>query len=596
MNNSTPITQKAIGIVYGIPQIGSMFYCRDLYTIPAHVIIKNKKDIVRLDSWLLPGFARPCPEFPRHGFVESRTVKCKEDLHTLLKEVKKEDKKGEIALGPNIEDIKYSSVYTSSGLLSIGPGNDGATGGKNSFSLPVSPLEFSEGFLKEVKIKDQEAVYLESVFSKDGGCYITQVRGGPEINPAITDYIPKTVKVVKVVVPSKDLLEWEKEVKTFKAGTVIYGNGYTLASHAAVHCILHKIPFVTSKKPKVGEILKTTEKGINNKLVREEFKRGVLCALNIDDDGQNLGSYFRYCLSILHNWAYLKNHPQADRMLGVSVTMFVKLCAALSFGEYRHNDTLGMFDNRWRDDIYSIVLSGGTKYLNKLPKICQHFCSNRWESGFGGLPWASCAWYSNVVWNNIIKIYNKGTKQLQDKEIACLVDYINRTVNLVHNSNWWFDKISQKGDMDLAAEYPGLSAFLVSDVFYKMSEKVQETKSTKKKLLHPKEFALPFSVNSEGKLMCAYIHPRDDSYNVRCSKCGFFDCWCKNKSSPKKSTVKFWREGEKSKSSKLINITKHEFSSLRKSESENGKSFLIVVPKVGIKLPSGRIIKCGDTI
>lgn len=592
MEYKEPTTQKGIGIVLGIPRIGIMFDCKSFYRVPAHTIVKSVQDIEKLPSYFFPGFARPCPKTPRHGFVESRKVKDKESLKKLIKQVIKEDPCGEIALGPCFDKITCSSIYTSSGLLSIGPDNDGATGGKDSFSIPVAPLKYDEEFLKEVKIDTKEAVYLESIFDKYTGCYITQVRGGPALSQSGDDYIPKTVKVASVVTPSQDLLAWEKEVKSFKSGTVVYGNGYTLASHAAVHCILHKIPFITSKKPSVGEVLHSTEINESSKLTREGFKRGVSYALKMTDRNE-LGAYFRYCLSILHNWAYLRKHPQADQMLGVGVTLFVKLCAALACGEYRHNNHYDMFVNHWREDVYSTVLSNGTKYLNKLPTICKNFCTGHWESGFGDLPWASCAWYSASIWDTIIKMYNGKCKSLSDKEIARLIDYINRTMNLVHNSNWWFDKISQKTAMDFAANYPGLCASIVADVFYRVNKGIKDLKKVKRRLPPLKKVKHPLTLNANGKLICAYIHPDDDAYNVKCPKCGYYDCWCKKKASPIKSTVKIWEEGNNEKHTKSFGITEKEFKAIKKYKLSNGRVYLKAVSKVGVILPTGRVIKCG---
>jgi len=588
---SNPVTQKAIGILTGIPKISSMFDCGDFFHIPVHKLIQTEEDIAKIAYYFFPGFARGAPLTPMHGFIDSKIVSNAEELKKLFKEVKKADPAGEVLLGPALSNINSSAVYTSSGLLSIGPGNDGATGGKNSFSLQVTPIKFDASFLNEVKIKQEEAVYLESIFATHKGCYITQVRGGPALNTISADYIPADIKVKKVIVPDEDLMAWEKTVKTLKPGTVVYGNGYTLASHAAVHCILHKIPFITSAKPSAGSVLKCNEKEKINKLTKEGFRKGVSCALKMTDR-EDLGVYFRYCLSILHNWAYLRKHPQADVMLGACVTLFVKLCAALAFGEYRHNNSQTMFANRWREDVYSSVLSNGTKYLNKLQFICKNFCVHDWESGFGGLPWASCAWYSAAIWNNIIKLYNKDSKTFSDKDVASLVDYINRTMNLVHNNAWWFDKISDKDAMDFAAKYPGLSAFTVANIFFRVKSSADSVKKIKARLPQPKKIEVPLVLNSKGKLICAYVHPRDDAYNVKCPKCGYYDCKHNKNRTPVKSTLKIWQEGCGNKYHHSIKITQKEFKAIRKRESNNGRVYFKIIPNKGIALPTGRIIKC----
>ncbi|MFA5024156.1 MAG: hypothetical protein WC523_04330 [Patescibacteria group bacterium] len=598
MSDKVPNTQKALGILKGVSKINTLFDCNFSYITPYHILIKDVEDIESIPYYYYPGFARPCPLFPRHGFVESRTVSASEELKNLLKDVKNEDAFGEIVLGPHLKDIHHNAVYTSSGLLSVGPGNDGATGGKNSISFPVGPTKFPSSFCKDVKIKKGEAIYLESIFNGnvDTLCYITQVRGGPTLDGFAEDYVPEDMKVSKVVIPSQDLLKWEKEVQTFKSGTVVYGNGFTLASHAAIHCVLHQVPFVVSKKPNIGDILKATETNKANKLSREDFNKGICFALKMNNE-EEIGCYFKYCLAVLHNWAYLKNCPQASQMLGASVTLFAKLCSALSFGEYRHNDKCNLLNNDMlRESVYKTVLSKGTTYLSKLPKIYKTFYASPWEDGFGGIPWASCAWYSSAIWKTVVDMYNKKSKTLSDKEIASLMDNINRTVNLVHNSDWWFDKISQKEEMDTIAKYPGLSALMVASTFYEVSKGTENIKKVYKKLPSINFSSFPFFKNSKGKLVCAYMHPEDDAFNLRCSKCGEYDCWCNVKKkipSSIKATVKIWKEGSDVKSEKTITLTNKEFVSIKKQELENGKVYLKVIPAVGVKLPTGRIVKCG---
>ena len=587
---SKPRTQKAIGILTGIDEIGGEFDCQYLFRNPRHQLIQTKQDIADLPYCYLPGFARGCPLKPRHGFVNSRTVTTKAELTNLLKAVKQADPEGEIVLGPHIKGIKCSSVYASSGLLSIGAGNDGATNGKHSFGIHVAPLKYDRKYLKDVRISSSEAVYLEAVFDKRDGCYITQVRGGPRLNTQSNDYIPYKVKVERVVVPCKDLLKWEQDVKSFVPGVVVYGNGSTLASHHAIHCVLNHIPFITSHKPMIGEVLKETETK-HYKLTRDGFQRGVCYALNMSKRDE-FDYYFRYCLSVLHNWAYLRSHPQADQMLGVAVTLMVKLCASLSFGEYRHGSGIFRYDDR--DAIYATVLSNGTKYLNRLPKLCEDFCCNDWTDGFGGLPWASCSYYSAIIWNTIIKMYNRRNKTLAEGEIGHLVGLINRTVNMAHNNDWWFDKIASKHEMDLAAKHPGLSAFLVSNVFYRAAKGVSKIRRVRKALTPTKKAETPFELNTKGKLVCAYIRPKDNEYNNRCPDCGYYDCWCDSSKMYKGiSVVKVWEEGEKSNYEKTIKLSRKE---IRKHELANGKVYLTVIPKVGIKLPTGRVIKFGGKV
>ena len=67
-------------------------------------------------------------------------------------------------------------------------------------------------------------------------------------------------------------------------------------------------------------------------------------------------------------------------------------------------------------------------------KVFKDFYSINWRSGFGGLPWANCTWYSNLLWKNITQMFNHKNITISDNETSELVMVINRTVNLAHNN------------------------------------------------------------------------------------------------------------------------------------------------------------------
>ena len=128
-------TQKAKGILYGINHIldfyrNPMWQHFNMYT---HVHIYSKDQIDTLGHYKY--FARPCPLIPRHGFVDSRPVKNKADIKKLFDEIKAQDPDGEMILGPYFDKVDYNAVLVNSGMLSIGPNNDGATAGKSSISF-----------------------------------------------------------------------------------------------------------------------------------------------------------------------------------------------------------------------------------------------------------------------------------------------------------------------------------------------------------------------------------------------------------------------------------------------------------------------------
>ena len=496
-------TQKAKGILFCLDEILDTndrlyWFFRRL----DHKFINNVRQIKR--NYFLPCFARPCPTQPRHGFVDSRVIKTNQQLLKLWEEVKSHDPDGEIILGPYFPKVKYNSVYVNNGILSIGEGNDGATAGKDSVSFFVAPYKLNEHIVKEAGIDNKDAVYLESIYSGHAW-YLTQMRGGPKLDTISPDFIPKKTKVMKVVEPNDNLIEWEKQAKSFEPGTVVYGDKHTLASHAAIHCILNKIPFITTHKPEVGETLLSAKKK-ETKLDRKQFRLGVSAGIDICNtaDYADIFEFFHFSLSVLHNWAYIKYSPHADWLLGSASVLFTKVSTALLFGEYRHKNKGGYKPTR--ENVYEKIMHQDTSPLYELPKVFKDFYLHEWGSGFGGVPWATCAWYSHSLWKNIVSTYNKPRATISDKEISNIVSIINKTVNLAHNNGWWFNKIAKEMDMDFVANEPGLAAFCVAHVFAKLYNEVKLTKDIKKELRKPNRVDPPCRIDSNGRLMWLRIY------------------------------------------------------------------------------------------
>jgi len=596
---STAKTQKALGILEGIPWLLSVKGTAPLTRSTRHLLVKNKQDVAVLFDCnaysrpSLPAFARPCPIRPRHGFVESRTVNTVVEINALLDQIHKEDPKGELLLGPNYRQVNQNAVYVSSGVLSVGPGNDGATSGKGSISFPVAP--YADKQLKSKSgVKRKEEMYIESILPEGHTTWVlTQIRGGPAIDSGSEDFVPKSVVVNKIITPCADLLQWEKEVAKIGKNVVVYGNGHTLASHAAVHCILHDIPFIVSHKPKVGEIIESTERNKpKHTMSRSQFKKGVYLAVKRQFAyrgryGDNLEGSTRFCFSVLHNWFRLKDSPHASWLLGLAVATFAKICAALVLGEYRHHDNamFPLLDDRTQ--VYSKVVSNSGRYIPMLPKVLEHFYSAEWASGFGGIPWANCSWHTIEMWRAIIKEYNAKGKEMPGKDIAGLMDVMNRTINQAHNNGWWFNKVWSKADMDFAANEPALTALSVADFFYNATKEVEKIKSTKGLRLRQirRKSNIPCGKNAKQKLVWAYF--RMSRYDMKYYKSA------RNKSIEVTLFPEIYEEGSGlSTEDKEIKITTRQLiASCRKRVNDSGRVFLDVVPKKGFRVPGGAIIQ-----
>lgn len=480
-------TQKAKGILYGLPLV--KFYDENFgaYSDSCY-LIGNKDDIDYLSSYTLPGFARPCPMRPRHGFIESRIIKSKNGLHKLLREVKKMDPDGEIILSPKYDKVIYNFIYTENGLLSIGYGNDGATGGKKSISFPVAPHKFSKYIRKKSGLKVKDKVFLEGIYAYDQW-HLTQIRGGPKVD-TVQDFIPKNIKVKKVVFPKNDLLKWEAEVKKLKHGTVVYGNGHTLASHAAIHCVLNKVPFITSHKPKVGENLKKISTDI--KLNRNRFARGVQAGLDLCNNKKyDMEQIFLFAACILHNWNYIRKSPHADWLMGLMSIMLAKISCALIQGELRHSKNSKWDMWRSRNSVYKVSMLSKDKSLYKLHEAFEEFSTGNWETGYGGFAWATCTWYSHKLVNSIININNGKGRYIRDYEMRKLVSVVNKIVNVAHNGGWWLNKITRKCAMDRISDNPGVMAAGMAHLFIEskgLFDKQKAKKLPTGKVIRSKKF------------------------------------------------------------------------------------------------------------
>jgi len=500
----SPVTQKAKSVILGInlfektdlnkyvslrePANYCLTYSKILELIQVPEDIKALPD--KLWSQKEPIFARPCPITPRHGFVDSRVIKSSKELEKLLAEVKSADPKGEIILAPFVE-AEYSAVMCSSGLLSVGPGHDGATSGNDSICFPVAPATISNKVRFASGLSSNSTVFIEGVFKKEPHrnsnhnlfpktFYVTQLRGGPKVS-SVNNFIPTKMVVKKVVKPHNNLLKWESDVKKFKSGTVVYGKGHTLTSHAAIHCVINKIPFITSFEPVLNQVIEPS----NNK----EYpfsKDGFLKGIHVGLYGKlNKRKMLNFAATVLHNWTYLSFSEHASWLLGMAAMYISRILCALSYGEYRHCNQKpikikNISKNKTRQSIYGCVLDPSQFYLyiKNAYRIKKDFLNkDKFRRGFGGKTWSDAVKHSIVIWNAIVDLQD--CKKVTTPKINKLVSLINKSINLVHNNGWLFNKISDQNTMEKISDSPGLAAFELADVFYSNLFKVKEVKKIK---------------------------------------------------------------------------------------------------------------------
>jgi hypothetical protein len=499
-----PLTQKAKSIINGI----SLFERLDLNKyVPLREhggtiivsckmmeLIQNPIDIVLLPEkiWTLSSeiFARPCPLKPRHGFVDSRIISSPKELEDLLELVKQEDPKGEIVLTPFV-NADYNAILCSSGILSIGPGHDGATGGIKSISFPVAPVKISNDVRFKSGLSSKSTVFIEAVYKKsdkrsdshgqlDKSFYITQLRGGPKVDQ-VNDFIPAKMIVKNIVKPHDDLLKWESDVRKFKPGTVVYGKGHTLTSHAAIHCVINKVPFITTFEPKLNQSISPSDlKAVV--FDKQKFLQGAHVGLF---SNLNKRTMLYFAVSVLHNWSYLSTSEHASWLLGISAVYISKILCALSLGEYRHClikplKIKGVRMSASRGSIYSLILDTGqlNSYIGKLIKVKKEFLmKSKFRRGFGGKHWSEACGYCINIWNTIVEIQNG--KKVSPAKINKLVSLINKSVNLVHNNGLLFNKIADSSSIEKIASRPGLAAFELGDIYYNLHTELLKVKKIK---------------------------------------------------------------------------------------------------------------------
>jgi hypothetical protein len=125
-------TQKARGMAV-ITTVGRMY-------TPPTVLIQSTTDLAKVEKVLQvfheageKTWARPCPTRPRHGFLESRKVDTVDQVKELWEKTKALEDDAELMLQPMV-NATMSGIITPNKLV-WGPGNDGATSGRDTLSL-----------------------------------------------------------------------------------------------------------------------------------------------------------------------------------------------------------------------------------------------------------------------------------------------------------------------------------------------------------------------------------------------------------------------------------------------------------------------------
>jgi len=434
-----PKTQKARGVLANMVQRDHSPRPQLIQDIAAYT--SEQFMDLRNDAYGRKLFARPCPTTPRHGFVDSRQVRTYSELVQVWEETMLADPKGEVILMPFVA-AKWSAVVTEMSMA-IGPGHDGATAGHKSRILALAGLSID--WAKDY-VLEGEVPYIETVstVSEDGYLInkLVQVRSGPPTKPP-GDWVPKDVKVSRVLTAEGDALEWEKTIAEAGVsagdGTVVHHRGGTMLSHYAVHCVVNGIPILFGKKkPEVGDRIKATGVAPLRWNTRS-FRRGVAVGLAHPlRHSDRIGAVHFLCF-VLHHATALLTQPTGAWMVGAASVLMVRLGFGAAIGEARHAYKDENFAKE-RTYVYEKSFTDFASFCSDRAEIGSAwwiFNECQWKGGYGGAKWGMCV-NAVVALENALRVAAKG----EDRGGKLIVAALNSAVNQAHNNGWWMNKFA----------------------------------------------------------------------------------------------------------------------------------------------------------
>ncbi len=425
-----PKTQKALGF----HKLSSVFGL----TVPTpYTIITDEEDFgqVKMDEEM---FFRPCPVRPRHGFVESRKmISTPENIKWMWEQARAVDPQAELIVCKAIE-ASHNAIITPS-MLAIGPGHDGATGGHQSISLPLMgvlprgihiPEKLKEAGV-DVNIHDP---YVEVVKSANfGGWIYTQIRAGAKV-PKAPDYVPEKIRVESIIEASGDLLEWEQQVQKIERGTVVVHLGGTLISHYGVHCLTNKVPILTTRMPRIGEILNPIGEEVQHE--PQHMVKGLALGALMPMDHDTMHNMLPLMMTILHNSPAMGNGYGV--WVGFAAAIMVRAGMAASHGEARHAGVpKGGRPASTRETIYELSFDDFFGSRETLGKAQYDFKYSSFPaSSFGGAKWADCTESIFTLDKAIRKLLQRPSEETR----VGVINAFNISLNKAHNGGWWLDK------------------------------------------------------------------------------------------------------------------------------------------------------------
>lgn len=482
---------------------------RGLQTLSALRLLEShvaliRKPLTKTDKETLsfPIMVRPCPVKPRHGFVDSRVVKSILGINRVLEETLKADPKGEVILMTPIQS-EFSAIVTDS-AVTLGPGTDGATSGKNCIVIPCitnlrNTLRAHGQFIyrsNKLGVVQRLDVLRYAGVTKDAGIFIetvgdqvVQLRTGPTTDFGAARYMGRPVvtpNMVYTVDNFVDFLAFEARLDHYAEmyadapwDVVVYHPGAGLSSHYAVQAITRGFSVFTDIKPVIGHSYVSASFNKNYIAPSSVFRKQVIQAMAVGYETIPTAQTLQWAIAIIQGLAAAERTvPSAGLVIAASVVI-AKAGVALCLGEHRHFFRSGpgrhghvalapvsfplelsmhyKKGNLGRSQVYHEAfklpwnqLSTWQQMLSLMACVEVDYRNDDWSPGYGGYKWAECtkatfeiikALLPFVLTTPTAPVMAGSPDTTIDTQINQLIGACNRLITLSHNSAKCLTKI-----------------------------------------------------------------------------------------------------------------------------------------------------------
>lgn len=379
-----------------------------------------------------------------------------DEVRAVAAEAVQADPAAELIFAPPI--AAKSSAIILPDRVTVGPGHDGATGGHPLARTFRSQHAFHLDVLLRAGIRDTP--YLEVVYGicrDTGNGYYTahevQLRDGVRPPDAgAGDYIPAPVTVGVVITPTSDLLAWEALTARMagQAGVVAYHPGGSLTCHAAQHAMLHRIPYITSREPVVGERIEPAAAGGIPEPTPETDRRLLAAAQHAWWEPRSSVVLFQSSVKAAiviarHATLWRAEHPE---LVGWALGVLARAGAIACIGEARHFSRLESVQSAARQEWFRRDLSTPGRVPGRLRVAWRVFFGQRasYHADYGGANWYRATIHTVAL-----------IQALRAHDVQRATARANILVDAVHNGGPLLSKFVAPSLIESSAKTPAMA-------------------------------------------------------------------------------------------------------------------------------------------